>query len=226
MTPEIELVVLDMAGTTVRDGGLVERAFSVALESVGVPANSQEFARAHAFVRDTMGTSKIEVFRELFPGNESRAVTANAAFESSYQELAVAEAATIQGAEDAVRALRAAGLRVCLSTGFSATSRDALLERLGWRELADLVLCPADAGRGRPFPDMVLTAVLRLGVSDVRAVAVVGDTGYDMLAGRRAGASIVAGVLTGAHDKDTLTTHGATHVLGSVAELPALLGVR
>jgi phosphoglycolate phosphatase-like HAD superfamily hydrolase len=40
---------------------------------------------------------------------------------------------------------------------------------------------------------MVLTAVLRVGIGDVRAVAVVGDTSYDMLAGRRAGASAVVG---------------------------------
>ncbi|MGW7150931.1 haloacid dehalogenase, partial [Streptomyces sp. NPDC054878] len=35
---------------------------------------------------------------------------------------------------------------------------------------------------------------------------------------------VVAGVLTGAHDAGTLRSAGATHVLGSVAELPAVLG--
>jgi phosphoglycolate phosphatase len=44
-----------------------------------------------------------------------------------------------------------------------------------------------------------------------------------MLSGRRAGASIVAGVLTGAHDGTALTAAGATHVLETVADLPALL---
>ncbi len=53
-----------------------------------------------------------------------------------------------------------------------------------------------------------------------------GDTGYDMLTGSRAGASVVAGVLTGAHDADRLRADGATHVLASVAELPALLAAR
>lgn len=84
-------------------------------------------------------------------------------------------------------------------------------------------MSPAEAGRGRPHPDMVLTAVLRLGIGDVRAAAVVGDTSYDMLAGRRAGASAVAGVRTGAHDVDSLVSGGATDVLDSVAGLPGLL---
>lgn len=71
---------------------------------------------------------------------------------------------------------------------------------------------------------MVLAAFLRTGaVGDVRRTVVAGDTSYDMLSGIRSGAGIVAGVLTGAHDKDRLTRHGATHVLGSVAELPDLI---
>ena len=74
-------------------------------------------------------------------------------------------------------------------------------------------------GRGRPYPDMILTCVLRLGIDDVRAVAVAGDTESDIRSGLAAGASIVAGVLTGAHDRDRLLAAGATHVLDSVAEL-------
>lgn len=71
---------------------------------------------------------------------------------------------------------------------------------------------------------MVLAALLRTGaVDDVRRIAVAGDTSYDMLSGSRAGAGIVAGVLTGAHGETALEEHGATHVLASIAELPALL---
>ncbi|MYW94975.1 phosphonatase-like hydrolase [Amycolatopsis rubida] len=223
MTRAVELVVLDMAGTTVRDDGAVEAAFSAALEAAGVPADSPEREDADAYVRDTMGQSKIEVFRALFPA-AGVAEKANQVFETAFAEQAIEVAAPLPGAEEAIDKVRAQGRRVCLSTGFSAATRDALLERLGWTDLADLTVCPADAGgRGRPFPDMVLTAVLRLGITDVRAVAVAGDTGFDMLSGRRAGASVTAGVLTGAHDEAALRAHGATHVLGSVAELPAVL---
>jgi phosphoglycolate phosphatase-like HAD superfamily hydrolase len=44
-----------------------------------------------------------------------------------------------------------------------------------------------------------------------------------MLSGVRAGAGLVAGVLTGAHDRDALQAAGATHVLASVTGLPSLL---
>ncbi|WP_030334929.1 phosphonatase-like hydrolase [Streptomyces sp. NRRL B-1381] len=219
------LVVLDMAGTTVADGGLVEQAFSAAARRLGVQPGSDEHARQLAYVRATMGESKISVFRHLF-GDEDRAQQANTAFEEAYGELVDAgRIAPLPGAREAVERLTAEGRTVVLTTGFARPTQDAILTALGWQDLVPLTLCPADArGRGRPYPDMVLAAFLRTtAVDDVGRIAVAGDTSYDMLSGVRSGAGIVAGVLTGAHDEEQLTRHGATHVLRSVADLPDLI---
>ncbi|MFB7978994.1 phosphonatase-like hydrolase [Streptomyces vinaceus] len=224
-TDRRNLVVLDMAGTTVADGGLVERAFELAAERIGVQPGTAEHEAKLQYVRDTMGESKISVFRHLF-GTEEMAQRANSAFEEAYGELVDGGLiAPVPGARQTIEKLRADGRTVVLTTGFARVTQDAILDALGWQGLADLTLCPADAGgRGRPYPDMVLAAFLRTGAADdVRDVVVVGDTAYDMLCGRRAGAGIVAGVLTGAHDRAALTEHGATHVLESIADLPAAL---
>ncbi|MFJ8556852.1 phosphonatase-like hydrolase [Streptomyces microflavus] len=219
------LVVLDMAGTTVADGGLVEQAFSAAAERLGVKPGSGEYDRQLAYVRATMGESKISVFRHLF-GDEEKAQYANTAFEEAYGALVDGgRIAPIPGAREAVERLIGEGRTVVLTTGFARTTQDTILAALGWQDLVPLTLCPADAGgRGRPYPDMVLAAFLRTGaVDDVRRIAVAGDTSYDMLSGVRSGAGLVAGVLTGAHDAGRLDRSGATHVLGSVAELPDLI---
>ncbi|MFI8927811.1 phosphonatase-like hydrolase [Streptomyces sp. NPDC053474] len=221
----IKLAVLDMAGTTVADGGLVERAFAAAAGELGVEPGSADHAAKLDYVRATMGESKISVFRHLF-GAEDLAQRANAAFEKAYGELVDGGLiAPVDGAREAVEELKADGLTVVLTTGFARVTQDAILAALGWRDLVDLTLCPADAGgRGRPYPDMVLAAFLRTGAADaVREVAVAGDTAYDMRSGTRAGAGIVAGVRTGAHDEAALRGAGATHVLPSVVELPALI---
>ncbi|MGW0913281.1 phosphonatase-like hydrolase [Streptomyces sp. NPDC002784] len=220
MTEDIRLVVLDMAGTTVADGGLVEQAFTAAARHLGAePASMLEYVRA------TMGESKISVFRHLF-GEEAKAQQANRAFEEAYARLVDAgRIAPVPGAREAIEELTAQGRTVVLTTGFARTTQDAILAALGWQDLVPLTLCPADAGgRGRPYPDMVLTAFLRTAAADsVRQVAVVGDTSYDMLSGVRSGAGLVAGVLTGAHDADALTAAGAGRVLDSVAQLPGAL---
>lgn len=220
---DIRLAVLDMAGTTVSDGGLVVRSFDEAATAVGLPETGPERDDARRYVLDTMGQSKIVVFRALF-GSEERARTANNAFEKAYENFVDdGEVTAVPGAEDAVTRLRESGIKVALTTGFSGSTQQRLLSALGWQDLADLALTPADAGRGRPYPDMILTALLRTGTDDVRQVAVVGDTAGDMQSGVRSGASIVAGTRTGAHDEATLRNAGASHVLDSVADLPALI---
>jgi phosphonatase-like hydrolase len=222
---DIRLVVLDMAGTTVADGGLVERAFEAAAAELGVEPGSADHAEKLDYVRATMGESKISVFRHLF-GDEDLAQRANTAFEKAYGDLVDAGLiAPVPGAREAIEELIAAGRTVVLTTGFARVTQDAILAALGWQDLVPLTLCPADAGgRGRPYPDMVLEAFVRTkAAEDVRQVAVVGDTSYDVLSGVRAGAGVVAGVRTGAHGDDAFREAGATHVLDSVAALPALL---
>ncbi|WRQ80757.1 phosphonatase-like hydrolase [Streptomyces sp. MUM 178J] len=222
---DIRLVVLDMAGTTVADGGLVERAFEAAAAELGVEPGSADHAEKLDYVRATMGESKISVFRHLF-GDEGLAQRANTAFEKAYGDLVDAGLiAPLPGAREAIEELAGSGRAVVLTTGFSRVTQDAILAALGWRDLIPLTLCPADAGgRGRPFPDMVLEAFVRTkAAQDVRQVAVVGDTSYDVLSGLRAGAGVVAGVRTGAHGDAEFRAAGATHILDSVADLPALL---
>jgi phosphoglycolate phosphatase len=211
-----------MAGTTVSDDGLVLRAFDEAATAVGLEAEGPERDHARTYVLDTMGQSKIEVFLALF-GTQERAEQANLAFEAAYEALADGGISPIPGAAEAITVLRSAGVKVALTTGFSRGTQKKILATLGWEDLADITLCPADAGRGRPFPDMILTALMRTGVADVRDVAVLGDTSSDIVSGLRAGASIVAGTLTGAHDEESLRAAGATHVVGSVAEFPQLI---
>ncbi|PPF37032.1 phosphonatase-like hydrolase [Pseudoclavibacter sp. AY1H1] len=220
----LELVVLDMAGTTVLDDGVVERAFERAANRTGVAAHLP-WPEALAYVRETMGQSKLDVFTHLADGDTAAAAEATAAFELAYAELVEEEGVEeIPGARETIESLRDAGLSVVLTTGFAPVTRDAILRALGWEELVDLALSPADVGRGRPAPDLVLSAVLRTGTSSVAAVAVVGDTASDVQSGLRAGAGLAVGVLSGAHDQETLEASGAHAVIDSVAalrELPA-----
>jgi phosphonatase-like hydrolase len=211
-----------MAGTTVRDDGAVEAAFEAALVSVGIEPGSRRHDEARTLVLETMGWSKADVFAALLDADA--ATRATAAFAVAYEEIVASGAvAEIPGARAVFRALRASGVRVCLSTGFAPSTRDALLDALGWRAEIDLALSPADVGRGRPAPDMVLGAMERLGVGDPAAVAVVGDTVSDLQAGTAAQAGAVIGVLSGAHDRATLEAAPHTAVIDDISGLIAEL---
>jgi phosphoglycolate phosphatase len=223
------VVCLDMAGTTIRDGNAVMAAFAAAIASRSLPG--REFHSAMHYARATMGQSKIEVFRHIL-GDEDAAQAANAAFEKHYAgAVAAGEISPMPGAVELFAACRAAGTRVCLSTGFAPVTRDAIIDALGWGSLVDLFLSPADAGRGRPWPDMPLTALLRLGGDAVSSLVVAGDTPADVECGLRAGAGLVVGVLSGDSARADLEAvpaaaglPGAPLILDSVADLLPHLG--
>jgi phosphoglycolate phosphatase len=221
----ITIACLDMAGTTVSDDGSVMAAFSAALERFGPAPGTPAYTEAMRVVDATMGQSKIDVFREIL-GDDATAQQANDVFEERYAaEVAAGRVEALPGAADALTRIRGAGIQVCLLTGFSPATRDSIIDTLGWWPLIDLALSPADAGRGRPWPDLPLTALLRLGGGAVSELAVVGDTPSDIESGRRAGAGLVAGVLTGRGSRHDLEAAQAPLLLGTLADLLPLLGV-
>ncbi|XRQ07343.1 HAD family hydrolase [Actinomadura welshii] len=218
----VTVACLDLAGTTVADGDTVHTAFAEAIAALGIVSGTAAYERAESRFRESRGKSGLGIFRSLF--DEPRAQAANLAFEHSYDQLVDRRGLRpVPGADDALARIRAAGIKVCLLTGFGRRTQSRILDTLDWWDRADLTLCPEDVPRDRPHPDLILTVALRLGVDDVRDMAVCGDTATALQAGRRAGAATVAGVLTGAHDRDRLRTAGATHILPSVAAFPALI---
>jgi phosphonatase-like hydrolase len=216
----IGLVVFDMAGTTVQDSGLVQQSFLAADDHAGLsktPADRDEMLR---YVADTMGQSKIVVFRHLSGGDEEQAQAANKEFERCYGQLVTdGNCSPIPGAEELIASLRSRGIKTALTTGFAKDTQSAIIDALGWHDLADVVLCPGPGVRGRPYPDMPLTALMRTETASVQSMIVVGDTAVDVETGLRAGARASIGVLTGAHNAEQLSAAGATHVLDSVADL-------
>ncbi|MGV0743133.1 phosphonatase-like hydrolase [Mycolicibacterium sp. XJ870] len=223
-TDPITLVVFDMAGTTVEDTGLVQQSFLAADSHAGLSKTEADREEMLRYVTDTMGQSKIVVFRHLARGNEEQAQSANKEFERCYAQLvAEGNCSPIPGAEDVITSLRSRGIRTALTTGFAAPTQSAIIDALGWHDLADVVLCPGPGVRGRPYPDMPLTALMRTETDSVRSMIVVGDTSSDVTSGVRAGARASIGVLTGAHNTAQLSEGGATHIIKSVADLPALV---
>ena len=236
--PTIRLACLDMAGTTVSDGGIVMSSFAAAMAAVGV--EGEALATALAYARQTMGLPKKVVFTALLDagglleqtnlsgsgggGDSGRVHKAVCAFDSSIlAAIGDGRVTEVPGAQAAMEALRSEGVKICLTTGFPAEIQGSIVAYLGWEGAVDLLMAPAEGIRGRPFPDMVLTAAVRLAVDDVREVAVVGDTANDLWSGYRAGAGVVAGVLTGTHGRPELEATPHTHILGSIADFPPLV---
>jgi phosphoglycolate phosphatase len=222
-TPPVSLVCCDLLGGAAVDGSALERAFAEAIATQGVVTGTKAYVRAMVQFDRTRGWPPVDVMHSLFPEEPIRAQAANLAFERSFHTAVDRFGVVpVTGADDSLTKLAAGGAKVCLVSSLSRPAMSLLLERLGWWQRADLNLC-ADDARGAPWPDMLLTAVLSLGIGDVRAMAVATASESGVLAAQRAGAGMIVGVLSGVHDAARLRRAGATHLVADMAELPDLV---
>lgn len=131
----------------------------------------------------------------------------------------------LPGVAEAIDQLRAAGVKVALTTGFAADTGRPLVDSLGWWDRLDAVVYASEVVQGRPAPYMIFRAMEAVGVHDVSTVLVAGDTVVDVQAAANAGAGWRIGVLTGALDADALHGHGESHIVEGVRAIPELLGL-
>ena len=220
----ISLACLGLFGTVAQDDGMLERAFAEACATQGIVPGTADYAHCMVAVHQTLGQPAVDVFRGLFPDSPGRAEAAALSFERSFRSAVDRTGLSpVPGAEQAIAELRASGVRICVISGLSRRLVAVILDSLDWWRRIDLALSPEDVPRGCPWPDQMLTAMLRLGVEDVRDAAYAGSTASGVMCAKRAGAGIIAGVLAGGHTRDRLRSAGATHFVGEIGELPALL---
>ena len=219
----VSLVCCDVVGVAAVGGSILERAFVEAIATQGVVVGTAAYVRSMVQFDRTRGWPPADVMRHLFPEDEIRAQAANLAFERSFRAaLDRFGVMPLPGVNEALAKLSAAGIKICLMSSLPRPALSQIVERLDWGQRADLVLCADDVARGFPWPDLILSAVLRLGIDDVRDVVMVTASEGGVLAAQRAGARFTVGVL-GDVDASRLRRAGATYLLSDVGELPDLV---
>lgn len=103
----------------------------------------------------------------------------------------------------------------CKHRTILALLRGAKLER----KLFDIILGNDEVHKPKPYPDEILKAERLL---HLKADYMVGDTVYDIVAGRKAKVKTIA-VLTGVHSKSKLKKQKPYMILSSVNNLPEVI---
>ena len=221
----IQLVVFDMAGTTVDDSG--GRVLNCLVETTHI----HELPGTPDELNALMGMNKLEVFTMLaerrYPVGSSEAIQlaqeALSTFVAQMQAAYENNLSPIPGTEETFAFLHARGIKIAIDTGFDATIGGLIMERLNWLgRLVDTAIFSSDVPRGRPAPYMIFRAMERLNILDVRQVMKLGDSPADLEEGYNAGCGEVIGVLSGAHTATSLGACYHTRLLNSVADLPSL----
>lgn len=221
----IRLVVLDIGGTIVEERGDVPQALTTALSHHGIQSSPDE-------IRRRRGASKREIVRyfvekQVAPGaGRDEIITAIYDEFSSILIKAYLSVPAIAGAESAIRQMRHDGYLLATTTGFDRAVTTSIVQRLGWEQYFVATICSDDVAQGRPAPFMLFHAMEAARVENVAEVMAVGDTPLDLQAATNAGLRAAVGVLSGAGTAEALRREPHSHILPSIASLPALLRPR
>jgi phosphonoacetaldehyde hydrolase len=248
-------VILDWAGTTVDYGSLAPtRVFVEIFRQRGVEITVAE-------ARGPMGRAKPDhIWAILSLPRVTAAWTDRygrlpeaADVQAMYTDFLPLQKATLQqksdvipGVPEAIRKLRARGLKIGSSTGYTRELMEIVAPLAAVRGYApDAMVCTDEVPAGRPAPWMNFLNAQKLDIYPMSAVIVVDDTEIGIEAGLNSGAITVAVTQTGnalgltAEEANQLSTEelasrlreieqrfracGAHCVIRSVAELPELI---
>ena len=223
----IELVVFDMAGTTVDEDNVVYKTVRQAINAAGYDF-SQDQVQAHG-----AGKEKSQAIRDVLaldgdehPEDEVQRIFGDfkARLKKAYDDLDVREQ---PGALQTFNELRRQNVKVVLNTGYDRPTAEKLIAKLGWHvgQEIDGLVTASEVSRNRPHPDMIVEAMRITSIGDAKQVAKIGDSQVDIEEGQNAGCGMTFGITTGAQPRDQLVAAEPTHVIDHLSELCPLLGL-
>jgi phosphonatase-like hydrolase len=224
-----QLVVFDLAGTTVHDNKDVHRVLQNVFKKMHIRVTVDE-------ANSVMGIPKPEAIKILLEQHKYPTISEilieemHAHFVNKMKEFYEHHQSVMEkeGASEIFRQLKDVGIKVVVDTGFDRVITNSLLHRMGWigKGLVDASVTSDEVKRGRPYPDMIQKAMKLTDVSDPAAVAKVGDTVSDLLEGTSANCGWVIGITTGAYTKEQLASSPHTNLIDHLSELNTIFDLQ
>lgn len=202
----IQMIVFDMAGTTVCDADhAVASGVVQALRMAGCEMTLGD-------VDPVMGMPKPLAIRLLLEKNghpvpDATVARVHATFQQSMIDhyRCSQSVREMPGASELFRELHRLGIRVTLDTGFDRPIADAIIHRLGWDAgLIDDSVTSDEVSRGRPDPEMIQVLMARAGIRNAAEVGKVGDSISDVEQAINAGCGFI-GAIIGPRTSSVLT---------------------
>jgi phosphonatase-like hydrolase len=220
----IQLVVFDIAGTTVRDNGSVADSFITAFRDYGFTMPGAEVKKVMGFRKIDAIALLLEKFAPEYRDDSELIDRIHTHFIDKMIEFYMGDQtlSPLPHAESVFYALKQQGIKIALNTGFTRSITDTILHRLRWDDrspLIDQVICSDEVALGRPHPDMIKVLMQDLYIVSPEQVVKVGDTEVDVEEGRNAGCGIVVSVTTGAYTREQLLPYRPDFVIDDLQEL-------
>ena len=216
----VKLLVCDMAGTTVNEGGIVYRTLYNTIKNQDIFIKPDD-------MKNWYGVNKTEVLKHFmntddrFRNNNDILAEMLNNFKRDLKKNYF-EDKSIKLIDNKLpilfNKLRENGIKIALNSGFSVDIQEALIENLNMREFIDGYISSESVPHGRPEPFMIQELMKRFDITNPNQVIKVGDSKNDILEGKNAGCFKSVGVLSGAESEENLKNVGADLILNSVMD--------
>jgi HAD superfamily hydrolase (TIGR01549 family) len=201
--------ILDIDGTLVDSNYFHAIAWYRALREHGHTIPMWRVHRAIGMGGDQLVAALLGDEAEEEQGEDIRASEKDRYFEL------IDEVQPLEGSRELIADLKRNGRRVVLASSAKPEEVDHYLDLLDARELADAWTTSGDVERTKPAPDLVQSALHKIGGGPA---VMVGDSVFDCESAGKAGVDTIA-VLTGGFSDSELLKSGATIVFRSIVEL-------
>lgn len=168
----------------------------------------------------TIGTPLRDQLRD-FADSDDEAHAMLETYERHQREIHDEYVRTFDGAVETVEELRKAGMLLGIVTSKRREMAVRTLDACGLAAHFEVVITASDVIAGKPDPEPVRRALDGLEVTEAGSVLFVGDSPYDIRAGRNAGTR-TAGALWGPYARSELEAAEPDHLLESVADVIGL----
>jgi phosphonatase-like hydrolase len=223
----IELVVFDIAGTTVADNGNVNDFFRKAFSNAGIIVGAYDIDQVMGYRKREAVQIILDKYMFGFENNYEIGDTIHEDFTNQMVNFyeTCESLVPLPYAEEVFRELQYNKVKVALNTGFTRRITTPILNRLGWDNATFIneVICSDEVPEGRPHPYMIQKLMQKLNITDSENVAKVGDTKVDIEEGKNAGCGLVIAVTTGAYTKEELVQYQPDYLIDSLQILPSLI---
>ena len=216
MENKYSYVLFDLDGTVTDPEEGITKSVQYALQHFSIEV--QERRELYKFIGPPLKDS----FMEFYGFTEQQAGEALLKYRERFEVTGWRENVVYDGMEKLLRHLRRRGKRIMLATSKPEVFAEQILVYFGLRDYVDFVGGASLDGRRNYKADVIRYVLDANGISSREKVVMVGDRKFDILGAKEFGLETV-GVLYGYGDREELTTAGADHLVGSVAELEALL---
>ena len=221
----IQLVIFDMAGTTIQEDNLVYKTIMKVMQAELPSLNLNLVLRIAAGKEKRQAITDIIYEIEKTYPDKDRVAKLFKTFQLQLKEAYdLYPMSVFPEVREMLKILKAKDIKIAFNTGYDRKTANNILKKTNLEIGKDLdcLVTASDVERNRPAPDMIIEICKKLQIVPEKTIKI-GDSIIDIEEGKAAQVKYSIGITTGAQEKSILQEANPDFILSNMKELIPIL---